>query len=962
MRMARAIAIVGAVLGCIAALSLMAASATADNDRPETAQLLEGHNYLTAHLNASDDTKQYWYKLELERGEELFIYFYGTGEPYHRCRMLYSLLGPDSYADSAYIHGEYWYRDRQQNNDFSDLWDWICPDNGTYYLHFFAIGGAVGDFHCNVSMDTPSVIYRFAHDSGTVWWWNVTDLNKYDIWKIWLEATPSEVEGVAVTLAWTGDKNLDLEALDLVDDFEANQLNFSHSYSYDRTEVVRFTPSYTGWYYIRINYNTWWDVEPYDITTREYSAPNDGDNDPANATLVVRTGVFQGHIEASRDMHDWYSFELNEGDLLGVSAQLYDPNHPANNGDTRNFYNGFEIQVYDPHMRRVNNGADTNYAYPVYDTNINNLDMRSSDITVAGIYSVRISYSWSYGWYYDPANTTGHIIAFCDYSLQITIPNKPARINATALEDVLMLEDTTWWEDYAGSNRSWLDLIDIFVDPEGGELAFTAVGDPNITAKLTGSRLTLRPRADWFGDANVTLFALDDSGNRVQAVIRVTVAPVNDRPRVSTATMQLPFLEDDPSAANRTLDLHDLFYDIDPGDDALLTFEMVGGSRLSAVFEEGTGNVTLLAGKDFNGELDVTFTARDPLGLAESARVHVVVEPVNDAPLPRAEGVAVWQLDEGFMMETFDASTLLYDPDGDSGLRWVVRYASASGRDNLSLANEAKDPLNPVIVIMPATGAIDWSGTVRIVIDCVDPGRLAGSREVDIRVANTPDPPTIVAYQPLAGPTIAEGATATFTITTVDDPDPDNANLTYTWSLRRQGEPSREVQNGTSSSYTLDTDLRSEGSYIVSAVVHDATGLACPSPVEWGVTVTKTNRRPSVTITKPVDNATFREGEWVVLEASGTDPDEEDVGGIRYEWYDGEVLLGSGGRWSIKNLKPGDHVITAVITDPLGDTGEATINIKVKRADEGPGPGAVAAVVALATVAALATAAPGRRR
>ncbi len=936
-----------AACAALAAVALASANAAAENSTPETALPIAGHNYITEYLNASDDSLQYWYQMDLERGDELFIYFYGTGEPYHRCRMLYSLLGPDSYDSADYIHGEYWYSQRQSRDDYSDLWDWICPTSGTYYLHFFAIGGAVGDFHVNVSMDEPLTIYRFATDTGTLWWRGVADLNKYDIWRVWLAAEPATVQGVEVTLTWTGARNINLEAFDLVDGFEQNLLNGSYSLAMDQREVIRFTASYTGWYYIRMNYGNWSGELDYTVRTAEYSAPNDGDNDPANATRVLKTNVYTGRIEASRDMHDWYRFDLNAGDLLGISAQLVDPNHPDNNGGTRNFWNLFEIQVYDPYMRRVGNGYDTNYAYPTYATAINNLDIRSTDITLAGMYYMRISFSSSYGWYYDPVNTSAHVIAFCGYTLQITIPNKPPRINASALEDVIMLEDTTWWEDYSGRNVSSVDLATVFLDPEGGELTFSAAGDANVTAKATAGLVTLRPAKDWFGESNVTVSALDDSGNRVQATFHVTVVPVNDAPRVFTTPVEVQFLEDDPEPLNRTFNLHDLFYDIDPGDDGNLTFTMAPHPRVSVTIDNATGNATLSSARDFNGELDLTFVAWDPPGASTSASVGIAIEPVNDAPVARSEDVATWKLKEGFSLATFDAADLLYDPDGDTPLRWSVIYDPPEGKDLLSITNEAKDPYNSAIVVIPATGRTDWYGAITIIIECADQGRQPGRKHVEVVVENTPDPPVISTFTPPGSVTISEGDTQGFAITSVIDPDPAEGAFTYMWSLRRGTGPLAEVKNGTDPTYELDTDFRSEGTFSVRVVVRDPTGLQCANPVDWSVTVLKTNRRPTVLITSPEDNSTFKKGQWVELAASGTDPDDEDAGDLDYEWYDGETFLRAGRTLSIKTLEPGEHLITVVVRDPEGGESEATITVIVKKSDEGPGAGALAALLAL---------------
>jgi hypothetical protein len=954
-----------AALGALALLSALATTSSADNQTPETAAPLADHTNLQEYLNASDGTKQYWYKMNISRGDELFIYFYGTGELYHRTRMFYSMLGPDSYADAAFVHGEYWYDHRDDwYDDYWDLWDWLCPVGGTYYFHFYALYGAVGDFYCNIMHDTPKVTYRSAHETGTVWWYDVNNLKKYDTWRIWLEAQPDTVQGVEVKLTWTGDKYLDVEAFDLADRYEANLLNGSYSIGYDKTEVIKFTASYTGWYYIRVNYNTWWDTENYELWMTLYSAPNDGDNTPDNATLVRKAGTFSGTIEASRDMHDWYRFDLDKGDLLGVSMSFFDPDNPRSNPGGHYFNNHYEIQVYDQYMQRIyphgyGYSQDVWQDYP--QDVINNMPLQPSDVQFTGMYYLRVSFSSSTGPSLDPTNTSHHIIAYCKYDLQITIPNKPPRINASALEDVLMLEDTTWWEDTHGVNHSYLDLARAFYDPEGGDLTFTATSDPNVTAKVTAGRLTLRPAADWFGDANVTITAKDDSGNRVSALLHITVAPVNDAPRVAPGPFQIPFLEDDPSVKNRTLNMYDIFYDIDPGDGHNLTFAMAPDAHIIALIDNRTGDVTLVPAPDFNGEVDLTFYATDPHGARTAVTVKAIVAPVNDAPRARANGTTVINLKEGFMMTTFDAASLLYDPDSDANLRWYVHYVDPADKGNLTITNEAKDPLNSVIVVMPATGKNDWFGTVRITIECVDPGRLSGSKAVVIVVENTPDPPVIVSVRPVAGPTFPEGTLYAFTVTEVQDPDPGEGNYTYAWTLKPQGGVAREVQNSSRNTYEMDTDYKSAGVYTLTVTVYDETGLPSPNPAEWVVTVTNTNRKPSVTITSPADNASVKQGTWVELKAAGTDPDEEDQSGLTYEWYEGPRLLGAGATMAIKDLSPGDHLITAVVKDPGGAVGEQTITVKIKRAAKSPGAGALASALAIAAAAGL-SAISGRPR
>ncbi|NIP35693.1 MAG: hypothetical protein GWN18_12020, partial [Thermoplasmata archaeon] len=337
-----------AALCLTALLALGTPSMAADNHTPTTAEPLDQYNYITEEVNGSDDQAEYWYWMDIERGDELFVFFYGTGDRYHRCRMLYYVHGPDSYENDAVVHAEAWYRQKADRNDYSDVWSWICPEGGRYYFHFYAVGEAVGPFHANISLDRPKTIYRFGTDSGSLWWGGVTDLNKNDIWRIWLNAGEQNVEGVQVTVTWSGDRAIHLYAYDLVDRFEQNMLNLSFHHATDDSEreVIKFTASYTGWYYVRVEFGNWGGSVAYTLSTREYSAPNDGDNDRANATHVLKTTSIRDRIEASRDMHDWFTVDLVEGDLLGISMQIMDPNNPDYNPGAPNLINFFEIQVY----------------------------------------------------------------------------------------------------------------------------------------------------------------------------------------------------------------------------------------------------------------------------------------------------------------------------------------------------------------------------------------------------------------------------------------------------------------------------------------------------------------------------------------------------------------------------------------------------------------------------------------
>jgi PGF-CTERM protein len=108
-----------------------------------------------------------------------------------------------------------------------------------------------------------------------------------------------------------------------------------------------------------------------------------------------------------------------------------------------------------------------------------------------------------------------------------------------------------------------------------------------------------------------------------------------------------------------------------------------------------------------------------------------------------------------------------------------------------------------------------------------------------------------------------------------------------------------------------------------------------------------------VTIDAPDEGDAFKEGKWVEFQATPTDPDSEDQAGLVVEWYEGDTRLGQGTTFSIRNLKPGDHIISVVVTDSSGESVEETVTIKVNKAEEEPGFGIVTVVMALLVLALL---------
>ena len=250
---------------------------------------------------------------------------------------------------------------------------------------------------------------------------------------------------------------------------------------------------------------------------------------------------------------------------------------------------------------------------------------------------------------------------------------------------------------------------------------------------------------------------------------------------------------------------------------------------------------------------------------------------------------------------------------------------------------------------------------VTVTVRCQDPGGLFGEKEFTVNVTNTPDPPSIAEWSPRTDPTIAEGESITFSVDRVRDPDGPSVVLHFSFRVKGPKDTTAmEVQNTTSHLYSLATDYESEGRYTVVVVVFDEDLMSSVNPLDWTVTVTKSNRPPEVSIEVPLDGDVFGEGKWVDFRANASDPDVEDRGGLVIEWYEGEQLLGTGRTLSLRNLESGEHLVSVVVTDPGGESSEGTVAFTVSRSEAEPGFGWGVTILALSALCAV-MAARGRR-
>lgn len=166
-----------------------------------------------------------------------------------------------------------------------------------------------------------------------------------------------------------------------------------------------------------------------------------------------------------------------------------------------------------------------------------------------------------------------------------------------------------------GGDTVTIDLNDVFSDPDGDTLNFTATSSDSdvVTAELQGSSLKLTPVA--VGNASIDVTAFDPSE---AAVTDTLVFEVTNANRLPTVIAEIP---DQNLQANEkvSIDLNQFFED--PDGDPLFFSATSSNTGVVSVDINNDGLLTLTAGVP--GNASVTVTARDTAGAQAFSRVRI---------------------------------------------------------------------------------------------------------------------------------------------------------------------------------------------------------------------------------------------------------------------------------------------------------------------------------------------------
>ncbi|MDP8269118.1 MAG: PKD domain-containing protein [Candidatus Tenebribacter davisii] len=412
------------------------------------------------------------------------------------------------------------------------------------------------------------------------------------------------------------------------------------------------------------------------------------------------------------------------------------------------------------------------------------------------------------------------------------------------------------------------------------------------------------------GDYTVSLTVTDEySSTDIETKIDY-ISVVNSPPFVQNPIEDFSFEE---NTSNSTLDLNNVFSDVDLlyGDE--LTFNVDGNNNIAVSINEGT--VTLTPAPDWFGYEDITFIATDDSLVSMFDQVQITIDNVNEDPVINA-------YDPDQVEVTInEAETQIFwvsvsDVEGDIlNYEWYVDEVLQSGQTDsiytyTSDYNSAGIYQIKCLINDEITEIYDnFSSNASSIKFAFRDNREPVMQEWQLTVINVDQEIVVNDLQPPAGAiAINEMETINFMIDAVD---PDGNPLEYSWKL-----------NGTEVSiittYDFTTDYTSAGNYQVTLDVTDNFSENSLN-YNWNVSVVEVDQEIVVNdLQPPAGDVTINEIGTINFTIDAVDPDGNT---LDYSWkLDGtEVSIIATYDFTTDYTSAGNYQVTLDVTDNFSD-------------------------------------------
>lgn len=444
------------------------------------------------------------------------------------------------------------------------------------------------------------------------------------------------------------------------------------------------------------------------------------------------------------------------------------------------------------------------------------------------------------------------------------------------------------------------ELLSNDSDPEGGELAITAVLAPQGgNVEMEGTKITFTPADDFGGDAEFVYIAADQFGATSTATVRIKVSIGNNQ--VPVATADVATLAEDTDVL---VDV--LANDSDPDGHPLTISDITGAANGRAVVEGGKIRYTPNA--DFSGEEVLTYTINDGLGGITSTTLTLSVTPLNDAPVAVNDEFTI---DEG---QNILIDVLANDTDVDGEALTLLSVTGAKGGVATIESGQIKYQPNP-----------EYFGVETITYTMSDGQGAQDTATLTITVNEVNDPP-------IAGiDTVNVDEEGSIQIDVLaNDSDGNNDRLTIS-SVEKPQNGLAKIENG---KITYTPDYNFSGPETFTYQVSDGRGGMTTGTVN--VTVNPINDAPLAVD----DSANGTEDTEMVIDvlANDTDIDGDTLSILSVDSVvNGSVTIeGNKLRYSPNANFAGQDTITYTVSDGNGGTDTANVSINLAPVEDDP--------------------------
>ena len=252
----------------------------------------------------------------------------------------------------------------------------------------------------------------------------------------------------------------------------------------------------------------------------------------------------------------------------------------------------------------------------------------------------------------------------------------------------------------------------------------------------------------------------------------------------------------------------------------------------------------------------------------------------------------------------------------------VAFQGSATDAESGSLTGESLLWQSDLDGVLGSGGLLTRSdlstGTHQITLSATDPAGGSGTASVSLSIVENQAPVVSIA-SPANGTQVLARAEVTLTGSANDPEDGAVPVAALAWESSLDGSLGSGAQ--------ISTASLSVGTHTISLTATDTRGLAGSSSIALEILA---NGVPSVTISAPSAGFEALEGTEVTFVGEATDAEDGALTGDALTWsssLDGD--LGTGGTVSMTTLSLGDHVVTLTASDAQGQTGSASVSLRI---------------------------------